>query len=158
MTLLNNVLAIPPVDGWPDDPLPLVTELARAEAFSMDALPPVLADYGHVIRHCTQAPDALIGNSLLAAASLAVQPYANVTLPHGASVPTSLFFVSIAEPGERKSAIDRLALHPHALFEKVKSDQQSEAVDQLKRLPKAEIEKGQIPRDAAFLASSADTE
>ncbi|MFC5460180.1 YfjI family protein [Massilia niabensis] len=153
MTSLNNVLAIPPVDGWPDDPLPLVAELARAEPFPMDALPPVLADYGHVIRHCMQAPDALIGNSLLAAASLAVQPYANVTLPHGASVPTSLFFVSIAESGERKSAVDRLALHPHALFEKVKSDQQREAIEQLKRLPKAEIEKGQIPRDAVFLAS-----
>jgi hypothetical protein len=153
MTSLNNVLAIPPVDGWPDDPLPLVAELPPAKPFPMDALPSVLADYGDVIRHCVQAPDALVGNSLLAAASLAVQPYSNVTLPHGASVPTSLYFISIAQSGERKSAVDRLALHPHALFEKGKSDQQREAIEQRKRLPKAEMEKGEIPREAVFLAS-----
>lgn len=100
MTSLNNVLATPPVDGWPDDPLPLVAELPHAKQFPMDALPPVLAEYGHIILHCIQAPDALIGNSLLAAASLAVQAHANVTLPHGAIAPVSLYFVSIAESGD----------------------------------------------------------
>jgi hypothetical protein len=153
MTALNNVLAIAPVDGWPDDPLPLVAELAPAAPFPMDALPPVLADYGHVILHCTQAPDALVGNSLLAAASLAVQAYANVTLPHGASVPASLYLVSIAESGERKSAVDRLALHPHQLFEKAKSDQRNEAIDQRKHMPKADMDKVEFPREAVFLAS-----
>jgi hypothetical protein len=153
MTALNNVLEIPPVDGWPDDPLPLVAELAPAAPFPMDALPPVLADYGQVILHCTQAPDALIGNSLLAAASLAVQAHANVMLPYGASVPVSLYLVSIAASGERKSAVDRLALHPHDLFEKAKSDQRHEAIEQRKRLPKADMEKVEMPREAVFLAS-----
>jgi hypothetical protein len=153
MTSLNNVLATPPVDGWPDDPLPLAVELAHAKPFPMDALPPVLADYGDVILRCVQAPDALVGNSLLAAASLAAQPYANVTLPHGASAPISLYVVSIAESGERKSAVDQLALRPHTLFEKVKSDQQRDAIEQRERLPKAEMDKVYPPREAVFLAS-----
>jgi Protein of unknown function (DUF3987) len=159
MTLsLTNVLGTPPTDGWPDEPLPLVTELPPAKPFPMDALPAVLAEYGHVIQRCTQAPDALVGNSLLAAASLAVQPYVNVQLPHGAVVPTSLYVISVAESGERKSAVDRLALHAHATFEKVKSDEQREAVEQRNRLPKAEMEKTEVPREAVFLASDPTVE
>lgn len=155
---LINVFATPPTDAWPDDPLPLVFELAPPSPFPMDALPPVLADYGRVIQRCTQAPDALVGNSLLAAASLAVQPHANVLLPHGASVPTSLYITSIAESGERKSAVDRLALHAHANFEKTMSDAQREAVEQRNRLPKAEMEKIEIPRESVFLASDPTVE
>lgn len=159
MTLsLTNVLGTPPTDGWPDEALPLRAELPPAAPFPMDALPAVMAEYGHVIQRCTQAPDALVGNSMLAAASLAVQPYVNVQLPHGAIVPTSLYVISVAESGERKSAVDRLALHPHAMFEKAKSDEQREAVEERKRLPKAEMEKVEVPREAVFLASDPTVE
>jgi hypothetical protein len=159
MTLsLTNILGTPPTDGWPDEALPLAVELPPAKPFPMDALPAVMADYGYVIQRCIQAPDALVGNSLLAAASLAVQPYVNVQLPHGAIVPTSLYVVSVAESGERKSAVDRLALHPHTMFEKAKSDEQREASEQRKRLPKAEMDRSEVPREAVFLASDPTVE
>ncbi|MCV2422730.1 DUF3987 domain-containing protein [Paucibacter sp. DJ4R-1] len=145
-------------DGWPDDPLPLVADLETPQPFPMDALPAVLGDYGRIIQHCTQAPDAIVGNSLLAAASLAVQPYANVMLPYGASVPLSLFLVTVAESGERKSAVDRLALHAHATFEKTKSDEQREAVEQHNRLDKKAKETAAIPRESVFLASDPTVE
>lgn len=145
-------------EAWPDDPLPLVAELLPPASFPMDALPPVLADYGKVIQRCTQAPDALVGNSLLAAASLAVQPHANVTLPHGASVPASLYVVSVAESGERKSAVDRLALHAHATFEKAKSDEAREAMEQFARLDKAAKATETVPREALFLTSDPTVE
>ena len=132
--VLQNPMLAPTTDGWPDDALPLHAELEVPAPFPMDALPPVLSDYGRVIQRCTQAPDALVGNSLLAAASLAVQPHANVVLPFGASVPTSLFIVSVAESGERKSAVDRLALPAHGTFEKVKSDEAREAIAQFTKL------------------------
>lgn len=151
--VLKNPMLIPPTDGWPDDALPLQAELEAPEPFPMDALPSVLSKYGCVMQRCTQAPDALVGNSLLAAASLAVQPHANVVLPYGASVPTSLFIVSVAESGERKSAVDRLALHAHATFEKVKSDEAREAIAQFTKLKKQEKETAEIPREAVFLAS-----
>lgn len=156
--VLHNPMQAPTTDGWPDDALPLVAELEPSAPFPIDELPPVLADYGRVVQHCTQAPDALVGNSLLAAASLAVQPHANVVLPYGASVPTSLYFVSVAESGERKSAVDRLALHAHATFEKVKADEAREALEQFARLDKKSRETEAIPREAVFLASDPTVE
>ena len=156
--VLNKPMQTPVTDGWPDDALPLQAELEAPALFPMDALPSVLADYGRVIQRCTQAPDALVGNSLLAAASLAVQPHANVVLPYGASVPASLFIVSVAESGERKSAVDKLALHAHASFEKVKSDEAREAIAQFTKLKKQDKETAEIPREAVFLASDPTVE
>ena len=156
--VLQNPMLAPTTDGWPDDALPLQAELEPPAPFPMDALPSVLSDYGRVIQRCTQAPDALVGNSLLAAASLAVQPHANVMLPYGASVPTSLYIVSVAESGERKSAVDRLALHAHATFEKVMADEAREALEQFARLDKKSKETETIPREAVFLASDPTVE
>lgn len=156
--VLQNPMREPTTDGWPDDPLPLMAELEPPQPFPMDALPAVLSDYGGVIQRCTQAPDAIVGNSLLAAASLAVQPYANVVLPHGASVPLSLYLVTVAESGERKSAVDRLALHAHATFEKKKSDEQREAIEQHNKLDKKAKDKAEIPRESVFLASDPTVE
>ena len=156
--VLQHPMQAPTTDGWPDDALPLVAELEPPQPFPMDALPAVLGDFGRVIQRCTQAPDAIVGNSMLAAASLAVQPYANVMLPYGASVPTSLYVVTVAESGERKSAVDRLALHAHATFEKVKADEQREAIEQHNKLDKKTKETEVIPREAVFLASDPTVE
>jgi hypothetical protein len=49
---------------------------------------------------------------VLAAATVAVQGHANVELPMGHSKPLSGYFVSVAETGERKSAVDQEALWP----------------------------------------------
>ena len=156
---LQNIIEAGQIgDGWPDDPLPLVAELEPPQPFPMDALPAVLGDYGRVIQRCTQAPDAIVGNSLLGAASLATQPYANVVLPHGASVPVSLYVVTVAESGERKSAVDRLALHAHAVFEKAKSDEQREAIEMHSRLDKKAKETATMPRESVFLASDPTVE
>jgi Protein of unknown function (DUF3987) len=156
--VLESPMLAPTTDGWPDDPLPLVAELEPPQPFPMDALPAVLGEYGRVIQRCTQAPDAIVGNSMLAAASLAVQPYANVVLPYGASVPASLYLVTVAESGERKSAVDRLALHAHAAFEKAKSDEQREAIEQHNRLDKKAKETATMPRESVFLASDPTVE
>ena len=60
----------------------------------------------------TQAPLALCGQSVLAAAALAVQAHHDVLLPGGGRKPLTQLFVSIAESGERKSSVDRAALRP----------------------------------------------
>lgn len=157
--MLQSIIDTEPASGgWPDDPLPLMAVLEPPQPFPMDAMPDVLSDYGRVICRCTQAPDAIVGNSLLAAASLAVQPYANVMLPYGASVPASLYLVTVAESGERKSAVDRLALHAHAVFEKTKSDEQREAIEQHNRLDKKAKETATMPRESVFLASDPTVE
>jgi hypothetical protein len=53
-----------------------------------------------------QAPDALIGMSLLAAMSAACQGLIDVKLPTGQIRPVALNLFAIAESGERKSSID----------------------------------------------------
>lgn len=145
-------------DDWPEDALPLVVELDPPERFPMDSLPGILGDYGRVIQRCTQAPDAIVGNSLLAAASLAVQPHANVVLPYGASVPTSLYINSVAESGERKSAVDQLVLRAHATFEKAKSNTHREEMDKHNLLSRQDKEVAVIPRESVFLASDPTVE
>lgn len=83
----------------------------------MDALGPILAPAARALVETVQAPDAIVGASLLAAASLAVQPHADVHVD-GRTSPTSLWHVSIAESGERKSAVDGWALQAHREFER----------------------------------------
>ena len=49
---------------------------------------------------------------MLAGAALAVQPHADVEVD-GRFCPTSQFFISVLESGQRKTAADRAALAPH---------------------------------------------
>lgn len=95
--------------AWPKlDPLPDAVE-APPDAFPMHALGEVLGNAAKAIAGDVQAPDALVAGSVLAAASLAAQPLANVMLPHGQRCPLSLFIVSSGQSGDRKSAADAVA-------------------------------------------------
>jgi hypothetical protein len=138
-------------DTWDDQPLPLVPQLDAPAPFPMNALPKVLAQVAHVVQRTTQAPDAIIGGSLLAGASLAAQAHANVRLPHGQVCPLSLFIVSVAESGERKSAVDNLVLRPHVFFEKRKKDEYEAATAAIKALPKDKHGEAETPRQPIFM-------
>ena len=60
-----------------------------------------------------RCPDAIAANSVLAAASLAVQAHAEVVLPAtGHTRPLSLFLATVAASGERKSEADHEASRP----------------------------------------------
>ena len=75
-----------------------------------------LREAAAAIHDRTQAPAAIAAHAVLGAAALAVQPIANVeTL--GGPAPTSLFLLTIAQSGERKSACDRLAVEGVRAFE-----------------------------------------
>jgi hypothetical protein len=99
-------------DAKPEPPRPLMRELPPADPFPIEALGDVLADAARAIHDRIQAPIAICGQSVLAAATLAVQGFANVELPMQHSKPLSSFFVSVAATGERKSAVDQEALWP----------------------------------------------
>jgi hypothetical protein len=64
-----------------------------------------------------QPPAALAGQSILAAASLAVQSLGDISID-GRKHPLSCFFISIGESGERKSATDNAVLAPHRKHER----------------------------------------
>jgi hypothetical protein len=87
-------------------------ELPPANPFPVEALGHVLASAARAINDRVQAPIAICGQSVLAAATLAVQGHANVRLPTGHEKPLSSYFVSVVATGERKSPVDREALWP----------------------------------------------
>ena len=91
-----------------EPPRPLMRELPPADPFPVDALGPVLAPAARAIHDRVQAPMAICGQSVLAAATLAVQAYADVELPIGGkrTKPLPGYFVTIAETGERKTEAD----------------------------------------------------
>ncbi len=95
-----------------EPPRPLMRELPPADPFPIDALGDFLAKAARAIHDRVQAPLAICGQSVLAAATLAVQAHANVELPMGHAKPLSNYFVSIAASGERKTAVDEEALKP----------------------------------------------
>lgn len=94
-----------------DPPTPLVRPLAPPEPFPLDALGPVLAPAARAIAEIVQVPDALAANSVLAAAALCAQAHADVQTLGGAR-PLSLYVLTIAQSGDRKTATDDVALKP----------------------------------------------
>lgn len=95
----------------PREKRPLFRPLPPPPEFPAAALGP-LRDAAEAIQMQTQAPIAMCGNSVLAAATLAVQAQRDVDLPGGGRKPLTEFFVSVAESGERKTTVDKVALAP----------------------------------------------
>ncbi len=98
-----------------EEPLPLFRELPKGEAFPVDALGPVLGGMAKALHDAAvQSPMAICGTAVLAAAACATQGLRNVQLPisDGQAKPLSLYFLAIAQSGERKTATDREALKP----------------------------------------------
>jgi hypothetical protein len=99
------------------EPEPLRRPLPPAEAYPMQALGDVLGDAARRIRDVLRVPEAMAGQSVLAAASLAVQAHADVEID-GRRELLSLWAMTIGVSGERKSACDQLALKTHREFER----------------------------------------
>ena len=72
---MADVIAWPALEAIPDE------ATTAPDAFPFHALGSIMGDAARAIAGDVQAPDSLAGGSVLAAASLAVQPLANVVLP-----------------------------------------------------------------------------
>ncbi|MBK9585472.1 MAG: YfjI family protein [Alphaproteobacteria bacterium] len=95
-----------------EPPRPLRREIASGEPYPLHALGDFLGGAAKSIYEKIQAPQAICAQSVLAAATLAVQGHADIELPIGQTRPLSAFFMSIATTGERKSSCDTEALRP----------------------------------------------
>lgn len=103
------------------EPLPLLRSLPKSEPFPLETLPPVLKGMATQIIQTIQPPSALAGQSILAAASLAVQSLGDISID-GRSYPLSCYFVTVGESGERKTAVDNAVLAPHRKHERTLID------------------------------------
>jgi hypothetical protein len=95
-----------------EPPRPLRRQISAAESYPVDTLGNILGSAAKAIHEKIQAPQAVCAQSVLAAATLAVQGHADIELPIGQSRPLSAFFMTIATTGERKSSCDTEALRP----------------------------------------------
>jgi len=110
----------------PEGPQPLMREIAPGGTYPVDALGP-LRPAVEAVQGMTQAPLAIPAASALAVASLAVQGFANVeTL--GGDRPLSLFVLTIAESGERKTSCDEKLMKALREHERKQAGVQAEAI------------------------------
>jgi hypothetical protein len=100
------------ISNFSSAPRPLAREIPPPDPFPTAALNGLLGAAAAAIHDQSQAPEAMCAQSVLAAATLAVQGHADVELPTGQKRPTSCFFLTVADSGERKSRVDDLALWP----------------------------------------------
>lgn len=99
------------------EPEPLRRPLSPPQAYPMEALGSLLGNAAKSIQDTVQAPDALTGQAILTAASLATQALADIIID-GRTEPLSLWAVTIGESGERKSGVYNWALRAHYEHEK----------------------------------------
>lgn len=98
-------------------PWPELQELPSAAdpepvGFPTRGLGPILGPATEALAETVQVPPALAAGSVLSGAAVVVQRIADVEAPHGAVAPTSLFVVSVGVSGDRKSAVDNVAIAP----------------------------------------------
>jgi hypothetical protein len=108
----RDVVPILTTSPLQEAPRPLVREMQPADPFPVDVLGSVLASAAHAIYDRVQAPIAICGQSVLGAATLAVQAQADVVLPTRQVRPLTNYYLTVAATGERKTAVDHDALRP----------------------------------------------
>src|SRR5262245_30657380 len=91
---------------WPK-PSPLVGEIERAP-YPVDVLPDVIRAAVEEVQAEVQAPAEMVACSALSVLSLAGQSMADVARSKTLPGPCSLYFLTVAESGDRKSTVDRL--------------------------------------------------
>jgi hypothetical protein len=115
--------ALDSAEAASDGPIPLFPPMPPAERFPIEALGPVLARAAAAIARKVQVPEAIAAQSVLAVAALAAQAHADVVLPYGQTRPLSLFMVTVAASGDRKTSADNEALWPIRKYEKTLKEQ-----------------------------------
>ena len=93
------------------NPVPLRKEL-KPEEYPLAELPPIIKEAVEEVQGYIQAPVALVAACALSVVSTAVQARFDIQRDAILSGPSSLYFLTVAESGERKSAIDRLFTAP----------------------------------------------
>ena len=79
--------------------------------YPIEQLPDIIKDAILSYQEYGQQPTALLANSALSNVSLACQGLANVARDDSLISPISMYFITVASSGERKSAADKVFGH-----------------------------------------------
>ncbi len=78
----------------------------------VNVLPPIFANTTDELAHQIKVSRDIIVNSMLGCISLAIQDKVNVCRMGNLISPCSIYVLSIADSGERKTAIDNILMKP----------------------------------------------
>lgn len=101
----------------PRSPRPLIESNPAAEPYPVKALGGILGPAVERMAEVIGVPQALAAQSILAASALATQGHAGLQLD-GRNYPLSLYLITVAASGDRKTAADRCALLPARQWER----------------------------------------
>lgn len=96
-------------DGW--EPKPLRRD-EHPEDYPLHRLPGVIGKAVREVAEFVQAPVAMVAASALSVVSAAVQTQFSVSRNSRMHSPASLYFLTVAESGERKSTVDGMFIKP----------------------------------------------
>lgn len=151
-TALTPVRASQPPDA-DISPLPLFREVGERQAFPAQALGPLLNDAAAALAQAVQCPLVIAANAVLAASAVVVQGRINV-LVDGRLTSTSLYLLTLAPSGERKSSVDTLAMAPLYAYQKASQARYRADLSAYqalcKGLPKGSVRPAE-PRDPTLL-------
>lgn len=102
-------------------PQPLAMKV-NAEPYPLDALPAAVRAAVVEVQGFTKAPVPLVTSSALAALSLAIQSHADAKRAEKLVGPVSLFFLTIADSGERKSTCDGFFMKAIREYEEMQAE------------------------------------
>ncbi len=101
----------------PRPPRPLIESNPVAQPYPVQALGGILGPAVERMAEVIGVPQALAAQSVLAASALATQGHAGLQLD-GRNYPLSLYLITVAASGDRKTAADRCALLPARQWER----------------------------------------
>ncbi|MCR8933204.1 MULTISPECIES: YfjI family protein [unclassified Pseudomonas] len=101
----------------PRPPRPLIESNPVAQPYPVQALGGILGPAVERMAEVIGVPQALAAQSVLAASALATQGHAGLQLD-GRNYPLSLYLITVAASGDRKTAADRFALLPARQWER----------------------------------------
>jgi len=109
-----------PKNDWPE-PQPFI-EKVEPLPYPIDALPGNIRAAVEEVQGFVKAPMPLVAGSALVALSIAAQTHIDVERARKLSGPVSLFMLSIADSGERKSTVDDFFTEPIKHFQSEQDD------------------------------------
>ncbi len=118
------------VDMW-KDPEPLC-DIAKPLPYPINDLPEILRDAVCEVQRYNKAPIPLLTSSAITALATASQALYDVARDSVLRSPVSLFCLTIAESGERKSACDKIFTRPLYEYEKEQRIQAKETLNEYK--------------------------
>ena len=106
---------------WPD-PQSLISTI-EPEPYPLDALPPIILAAVEEVVSFAKAPIPLVASSALGSLSLVIQSHADIKRAEGLAGPVGLFFLTIAESGERKTTCDGYFTRVIRAYEEAKAEE-----------------------------------